>query len=188
MSRLPEQVQGEGVILRRYRDTDTEAMHALVSANVEHLRPWMGWISFEPLTVEDRRELVATWEQEWAAGGDLTVGIWLDGDLVGGAGLHRRIGPGGLEIGYWVGTAYVGRGIATAAARALTDLAFTVEGIEAVEIHHDASNLASRRIPEKLGFERWGRVGPNRPLRGTAETGVDDVWRMTRTAWLRPAT
>lgn len=36
-------------------------------------------------------------------------------EVVGGCGLHRRVGPGGLEIGYWVHAAWTRRGIAAAA-------------------------------------------------------------------------
>src|SRR4051812_21433844 len=112
MSRLPEEVEGDGVSLRRYRLEDAEALHRLVSQNIEHLRPWMEWISFEPVTLDERRELIETWTEEWASGGSVTTGIWRGGVLVGSSGLHRRIGPDALEIGYWVSAAHVGQGIA----------------------------------------------------------------------------
>jgi RimJ/RimL family protein N-acetyltransferase len=180
---LPDHIDGDGISLRRYVANDAEAMHDAVTANIEHLRPWMGWISLEPLTVEDRRELIAGWERGWRAGGDVLTGIWQAGRLVGSCGLHRRIGPDGLEIGYWVGADHVGRGIASTAAALLTDLAFTVPEIEGVEIHHDVANVRSRRVPEKLGFEWICQVPADRDLKGTAETGTDDVWRVSRERW-----
>lgn len=45
-----------------------------------------------------------------------------------------RIGPGGLETGYWVHQAHTRRGLATAAAAALTDAALALPGIDRVEI------------------------------------------------------
>ena len=61
------------------------------------------------------------------AASEETMGFGLfeaDGELVGGFGLHRRRGPGILEIGYWVRSDRTGRGYATGAARALTQAAF----------------------------------------------------------------
>ena len=59
--------------------------------------PWAGRV-----TVEERRTTLARWEREWDTGGDLVYGLFLGPLVAGGFGLHRRIGPTGLEIGYWV--------------------------------------------------------------------------------------
>lgn len=61
------------------------------------------------------------------------MGIFRDGAAVGSCGLHRRVGPGGLEIGYWIHPAVLRRGLATEAARLLTDAAFSVPGIDRVD-------------------------------------------------------
>ncbi|MCU1357496.1 MAG: N-acetyltransferase [Acidimicrobiales bacterium] len=183
MEPLPEGTTGYGVSLRVWTADDAPTLHDAIAANVEHLRPWMAWIAHEPLTVDQRRLLIEQWNETWAAGGDVIYGVWQDGVIVGGTGLHRRLGPSGLEIGYWVDVHHVGRGIATAAARAITDLAFTVDGTEVVEIHHDVANHASRRVPEKLGFVDAGTVVPRRELRAPAETGLDRIWRTTRRTW-----
>src|SRR5205085_1997863 len=67
-------------------------------------------------------------------------------------GLHTRRGTGVLEIGYWVHRAWTRRGIASAAAGALTTTAFGLHGIERVEIRCDATNAASAGAPQRLGF------------------------------------
>ena len=68
-----------------------------------------------------------------------------------------RIGPGGLEIGYWVHRAYTRRGLATAASAALVEQAFGLPGVDRVEIIHDELNVVSGRVPRKLGFTEVGR-------------------------------
>ena len=83
----------------------------------------------------------------------MTYGLFLDGEVVGGTGLHGRIGPGGFEIGYWVTAERTRQGIATEAARALTAVAADRPGIDRVEIHHDQDNVASAGIPRALGYE-----------------------------------
>jgi RimJ/RimL family protein N-acetyltransferase len=40
--------------------------------------------------------------------------------VIGSSGLMRRIGPGGLDIGYWLHPAWTGKGLATTAVAALT--------------------------------------------------------------------
>ncbi|HEX2575062.1 MAG TPA: GNAT family N-acetyltransferase [Aquihabitans sp.] len=183
MDVLPEGTEVDDLVLRAWAPADAPALHAAVTASVEHLRPWMPWIRFEPMAVEQRVELIEHWVQRRQDGGDLAMGVWRDGVVVGAMGLHRRLGPDALELGYWVHVDHAGRGVATAAARAATDLAFTVAGIEHVEIHHDIANVASSRVPEKLGYERIGTIEPNRPHVAPSETGTDVVWRTSRPAW-----
>jgi RimJ/RimL family protein N-acetyltransferase len=89
-----------------------------------------------------------------------------------------RCGPGGLEIGYWVRSAYTGRGLATAATEALVRQAFGLPGVDWVEIVHDELNVASGQIPRKLGFTEAGRRPLDLPSPSGTGTGV--VWRLTR--------
>src|ERR1019366_7835617 len=88
------------------------------------------------------------------------------------------IGPGGLEIGYWVRRGYTRRGLATAAAAALVEQAFRARGIGRGEVGHDELNVASGGVPRKLGFTEVGRRRIEPPA--AAGTGVGVVWRLVR--------
>jgi [ribosomal protein S5]-alanine N-acetyltransferase len=78
--------------------------------------------------------------------------------LIGGCGLdglaegktHRA------EIGYWLARPYWGRGIMTAAVRALCDHAFAHLGLVKITAHVFAGNSASARVLLKCGFEQEG--------------------------------
>lgn len=72
-----------------------------------------------------------------------------------------------------------GQGVATGAVRALIQAAFSIEGVTYVEIHHDAANAASARVPEKLGFTRLSEQ-PDVPA-APGEVGIDVTWRLHRT-------
>ncbi len=109
------------------------------------------------------------------------LGAFSDGAIVGGTGLHRRRGPHGLEIGYWVAAARTGQGIATEVARLLTTAAFEVPGIDFVEIHHDRANVASARVPEKLGYVFVGEAPSE--ITAPGQLGVDCTWRMPADDW-----
>ena len=169
-------------MLRQWTEDDVDALRDAVTASIEHLRPWMPWIAAEPQSRSQRRDLIRQWHSEWETGGDLIVGVFEpDGHVIGGSGLHRRRGPGALEIGYWIHVDHVRRGYATEVAAALTDLAFTVDGIDRVEIHHDAMNVPSGRVPRSLGFEFAG-ASECEPL-APAETGTDWTWVVHRACW-----
>jgi ribosomal-protein-serine acetyltransferase len=164
------------VILRRWRAGDEDAAYLSVIESEAHLRPWMPWAA--AYTRLNAAEFVAACERDWRYGTAYNYAITAEGQVAGSCGLMARIGPGGLEIGYWVHQAYVRRGLATAAAAALTDAAFRLPGIDYVEIVHDELNAASAVVPRKLGFTE---IGP-RPLDVTPEagTGLGIVWRLTR--------
>ncbi len=180
----PERIDpGGGLVLRRCRPADAEALHRAIAESREHLRPWMPWETGASL--EEERALLVRWDREWDGGGDIHYGLFLGPVAVGSVSLHRRIGPDGLEVGYWVHAAHTRRGYASAAAAALTSVAFGLPGIEVVEIHHDRANLASEGVPRKLGFTLVGERP--RPPAAPAESGTFLIWRMTRAEWHPPA-
>ncbi len=177
MDRLPDRIEADGLVLRRWRADDAEALGRLIADNAEHLRPWMPWMAEEPKTLAERIELIQRWEDEWNAGGDVVLAVLRDGEIAGSCGMHRRIGPDGVELGYWIAAPHTRQGVATAVASALTDAALALPPIDRVEIHHDTNNRASAGIPAKLGFEL---VGEEPGLRPPAGSGVESVWRTTR--------
>lgn len=180
---LPERFEGSGLLVRSWVAADVEEMARAIGESVEHLRPWMPWIEQEPLTLEARRELVLGWERDWRSGGDVVLGIFRDGEITGGVGMHRRIGPGGVEIGYWVHSAHLRQGVATTASALVTDAAFTQAGMDRVEIRHDRANVASGGVPAKLGFTLVDEY--TREVTAPAETGTGCVWRLERDEWER---
>ncbi len=76
------------------------------------------------------------------------------GTLIGDAGLARTI-DGEVEMGYTLGQAWWGRGLATEAAQLCVDAAREL-GVPRLRALVEEPNLASRNVLEKLGFERDG--------------------------------
>lgn len=182
MERLPDLVHSPRLTLRRWVGADAPALSAAILESADHLRPWMPWIASEPVRLDERVALIDRWNADWEQGGDLVVGIFMNGTVVGGSGLHKRRGPGVLEIGYWVHVDHVRQGIAAEVSELLTAAAFTVADIERVEIHHDKANEASAGVPRRLGF-RFADEAPNAVL-APGETGIDCRWTMTRDDWV----
>jgi ribosomal-protein-serine acetyltransferase len=165
--------------LRRWRASDADTIYDVVTRSLEHLVPWMPWAS--GYSRDDAARFTAQSERDWEAGVAYQYAITTDDDVVvGSCGLMRRIGPGELEIGYWLHPAYTGRGLATAAAAALVRQAFALPGIERVVIVHDAANTASGAIPRRLGFTEIQRRTSAHGPQTSGETGIEVVWRLTR--------
>ena len=166
-------------VVRQYEIEDAASLALSVTESLEHLLPWMPWAKFEPQSVQQRRDLIEVWNQEWQAGSNFVMGIFENNLVVGGTGFHLRGENGTIEIGYWVHAHHIGRGIAATVASALTSYAFEfLPEITTVQILHDEANEYSRRVPETLGFtmvETFDRE-PEAP----AEKGVVLRWHKAR--------
>lgn len=82
------------------------------------------------------------------------LAIVVDGRAVGGVGIEPMsdVNCRSGEIGYWLGTDYWGRGIATEAVTLVTDWAFATHKLLRVFAQPFASNAASCRVLEKAGY------------------------------------
>lgn len=177
--RPPETLPAGEVTLRRFVFGDLDPLLAEISRSRDHLAPWQDWARTADLA--SLRGFLLFAEAAWQARSDFQFGMYEPGGaLVGGAGLHARLGPGAMEIGYWVGEPFINRGYATAAARALTEVAFSLGGVDQVEIHCDQANVRSAAVPQKLGYslDRVDKGSPNAP----ADSGRSMIWLLERRA------
>jgi RimJ/RimL family protein N-acetyltransferase len=172
----PEEVPAGPVTLRRIRQEHAAAVAAEVRASLDHLRPWLPWATPEAAEYRAQLARIMDAQEEWQAGTDYEYAIFAvpDGALVGLIGLHRRVGEGGMEIGYWVTASQTRRGYVSAAARALTSVALELPGVRRVEIHCDEANVASASVPRKLGY-RLARVCPHE-REAPGEVGRRMIW------------
>lgn len=183
VERLPQRIETPRLLLRRWRHDEAALLREAVIENLEHLRPWMPWIATEPLTVRERVVLIEQWTREWEAGQGSSLGVFLDGVVIGGAGFHCRVGPRAVEIGYWIDRDHLRRGYATELVEAMTTEALALERFDRVHVHTDEANVASSGIPAKLGFGTL-RVDEREP-EAPAESGRLIIWTVDRAAWDR---
>ncbi|MGE5347063.1 MAG: GNAT family N-acetyltransferase, partial [Acidithiobacillales bacterium] len=88
----------------------------------------------------------------------LDFAISLDGEAVGGIGLvpGTDVDRISAEVGYWLGRAAQGRGLATRALRSMTAYAFDALGLVRLFALPFDFNTASVRVLEKAGYTREG--------------------------------
>ena len=154
----PYRIETERLVVRCYDPRDASLLKEAIDASVEHLRPWMPWIRFEPQTLEQKVELLRGFRGEFDRGTNFPYGIFNRDETkqLGGCGLHERGGEGSLEIGYWVAVDAIGQGIATEITAVLTRAAFEICGLDRVDIQVEPRNERSLAIPRKLGFTLEG--------------------------------
>lgn len=141
--------------LRPWRrgDVDALARHAdnrNVSRNLRDRFPW-------PYSRTDARAWVRSARVDED---EVHLAIEVDGEVVGGVGLHRQAAEerGTLEIGYWLGEPFWGRGIASEVVRAMTAWAFeNLDGVLRLHARVYEGNPASARVLEKAGYRLEGR-------------------------------
>ncbi len=142
------------LVIRCYNPTDAALLAASVTESLEHLLPWMLWAAAEPESLDKKVELLRRLRSNFDIGHDFVYGIFnsQQNRLLGGSGLHSRIGSGALEIGYWIHKDFINLGYATETSAALTRAAFEIHHVSRVEIHCSVENLRSATVPRKLGF------------------------------------
>ena len=157
---LFEELRGERVIVRPYRESDAQALNEAIAESRDHLRPWMPFADTHQ-TVEESRDWIIHQMSNWLLREDLVVGIWeaATARYLGGSGLHPHNWESRyFEIGYWIRLSASGQGYITEAVQLLTDYAFSVLKATRVEIRCDERNVRSAAIPQRLGFVQEGRL------------------------------
>ena len=140
--------------LRPWTPDDAPSLARTLSASDAHLRAYTPWVVDGRVPGASLEDRLAKHAADFAAGTEWVYGMFSpdDTEVLGGCGLYPRVGPGAVEIGYWLAVNHTGRGLATRAAETLTRVAFDVLRVDRVEIRCDRGNAASVRIPERLGY------------------------------------
>jgi RimJ/RimL family protein N-acetyltransferase len=149
-------------VLRPWTVADADRLRAALEASDAHLRAWTPWVIDGRVPGATLEERLAKHADDFVTGVAWVYGMFSpDGshgsEVVGGCGLYPRVGPRAVEVGYWVAVGHTRRGLATRGAAALTKVALADPRIDRVEIHCDYRNIASARIPERLGYRLMPR-------------------------------
>ncbi|HEY5438199.1 MAG TPA: GNAT family N-acetyltransferase [Acidimicrobiales bacterium] len=185
MALLPNKLIADRLELRAFSLTYFEDAFEAVKESLPEVQRWLWWAQ-EPLDESSYRDFVRIQSENFANDVEWRYFIFdrSAGNLVGGgsidlmkSGVRRS-----ANIGYWIRTSCVGRNFATRTAQILTDAAFSfLPEISSVEIDMDVANIASARIPEKLGYAFMGEV--DKAVRAPGHTGRGFVWTMIRSDW-----
>ncbi|GAB1645794.1 GNAT family N-acetyltransferase [Krasilnikovia sp. MM14-A1259] len=178
--KLPETIEVGELVLRRWRPQWAQEALTAIRESLPQLAPFLPW-AHDGYDLAAAQTYIERSSQSWDKGTEFNYAIFtVAGELVGCIGVMTRMGPGVLEIGYWMRTSYAGRGHMTAAVTALSRVAHTQPAIERVVIRHDAANTASAAVAAKAGFVEADRV--TRETEAPGETGTEVVREFTPTS------
>ncbi len=161
----------DSIILRSYRPEDASVLFNLINTNRKHLNPWLPWVGYTT-KVEHSLEFIEKSLQELHAQEALALGIYHNGNLVGGIGMHGwDRATNKAMIGYWLAEDATGKGILFASAKAFVHFLFNKLSIIKIEIHFSPANTKSAKVAERLGCKIEGVIRQSAIRNGM----IDDV-------------
>jgi len=172
-------IETERLVLRCWHPQDAVLLTDAITASLEHLRKWMPWANDEPVSLEAMTKRLRQFRAMFDLDKDYIYAIFNKDEtqVLGGSGLHTRLGDNAREIGYWIHVDHINRGYATEVSAALTKIAFEIDGMDRVEIHCSPLNPASSAIPRKIGFVHEATLRRRGPVKNG--TPVDSmIWSM----------
>ncbi len=152
--RTAYRVETDRLVLRCWSPADAPVLRAALDACDAHLRPMIPFMKDEPRNLQQTAQWLRGHRAAFDLGQMYRYAVF-DADeqnLLGENMLLARVGPGGLEIGYWTHKDAIGNGFATETTAALIRVAFEIEKVKRVEIMCAPENRASASIPARLGF------------------------------------
>ncbi len=153
-------VRGDGVVMRPPRGSDHAAWAALREASRDYLQPWEPAWPEDDLTKAAFKRRLSIYAREMELGNAWPFFVFgEDGRTLQGAVTLSNVRRGVAEtgtLGYWIGQPFAGRGLATAAVRAVVRYALDRLKLHRLEAACLPANLASKRVLEKSGFKQEG--------------------------------
>lgn len=134
-----------------------------------------------PYTLQDAQRYVGAVLDGTSIGHIYAVTLADTGRLIGMCSVEMRARSNGLEVGYWIGRNWWGKGYATEASSAVVDLAFKVTGTDEIFAACRVNNIGSRRVLMKQGFIFAGLDEVDTVASGRVTI---ERYRLTREDWL----
>lgn len=172
------------LLIRCYIPGDATKLQASINTSTQHLLPWIPWALEEPQEIDWMAKFIRQFRGQFDLGQDTVYGIFdkEEKEILGGTGLHNRVGKDAREIGYWINVNHIGKGYATEAVRALIKVGFEIEGLQRIEIHCSADNIRSYNVPYKLGFTHEATIKSHSTNR-QGQVQDEMIWTLNATAY-----
>ena len=152
--------------MRQLLPADAPLVYGQINTSRKTLRRFLPWVDYNIKEDHSLRfiELMLRKADEQDA---IAFGMFQNASLCGVIDLHGwDHSLQKAEIGYWLGEAYRGQGIALECCKALMSFAFQQLDLNKIEIRFALQNEKSGKIPIKLGFTKEGILRHSAKLHG----------------------
>lgn len=180
----PITLQTERLILRPWHESDAEALYKYASD--PKIGPIAGWQPHQ--SVEESAEIIRdvlavpeTFAITLRGEENQDVPVGAIGLMIGEAS-DLAIGSDQAELGYWIARPLWGHGYMPEAVREIMRHAFCDLGLVAIWAGHVHENVQSRRVQEKMGFNRQRSI-KDRPRKAVGDYVTEDINWITRGEW-----
>jgi ribosomal-protein-serine acetyltransferase len=156
----------ENTYLRLLEERHAAEAFALVDQDRAFLREWLPWVDATE-TQDDTLAFIRSTLEQFASGKGIAAGIWHGNRFCGVIGTHKLdLLNRKVEIGYWLGQSFQGKGIITAACRVVVSHLLGEMGLNRVLICCATGNSKSAAVAQRLGFTEEGLAREAQLLRG----------------------
>lgn len=160
--------------------SDAEALYQLIDKHRLYMREWLPFVDHRMSAADTELYLRTVTAPDNMQ--DQVYTIRYQGQVIGVIGYKTidRVNSK-LEIGYWLGENYQGKGIMARSCEALIRQAFEQMHMNRIQIKVGVGNHKSSRIPQRLGFKLEGIERDGEWLRGRF---IDlEIYSMLKREW-----
>ncbi|MBU7568776.1 GNAT family N-acetyltransferase [Weissella hellenica] len=160
---------------------DAKLIYDLIDDSRNELAPWLTW----PVSVKniaDEEHALVNDLEHFGKGESLTTIITFKNHPAGIISFNRfHKLDNSTEIGYWLATKFVGKGIMQRAVIGMCELGFNDYHVNKIEIHAAVENIRSNKVAKNAGFHLDGLIRASQLL----EDGYHDgyIWTLLKSDW-----
>lgn len=162
-------------------EVDATPLFRLIDESRNELVPWLPWV-LKVTSIEDERKSLVRNLQNLDASNSVNFVIWYKNLIAGSVSLKSRGSNNKkIELGYWLGSEFTGKGIMLQVIRELCTLAFTKYSVHKIEIHAATDNFSSNKVAKNSGFHLETTQRDNALLFGKSHD--ENTWSLLQNEW-----
>lgn len=163
---LPELIKGERVTLKKHKMDYAQPLFKIIDNNRGHLGRFFIWVD-NTNTVADTKEFIKLCLEWWDNKEKFNFAVFYKDtdELIGTIGLFNiKWNHDSAELGYWISSAYQGRGLMAESVKALEKECFSLN-FHRLEIRTQSENKRSSAVARRCGFHQDGILRDTRKTR-----------------------